>query len=216
MKYRSVYLHSENARHLKKFVPRSEKTRLFIIEKTAILFNKKGVEGTTLTDLTEATKLTKGSIYGNFVNKEEVALEAFKYNFNQLGKRINSFVSKEKHSLDQLFALSKFYRNDFKMMSYLGGCPLLNTAVDTDDTNAVLKAQVIGAFEAVIGLIAEIIKNGQTKNELNTKVEAKKYATLFFELLEGGVLLSKTTGKKEYLYEACDRIDKMINDELKP
>ena len=48
------------------FIPRSEKTRQFIIETTASLFNKKGYAGTSMSDLTEATKLTKGSIYGNF------------------------------------------------------------------------------------------------------------------------------------------------------
>ena len=53
---------------------RSEKTKQLIIEKTASIFNKKGYTGTYLSDLTNATGLTKGSIYGNFKDKIEVAV----------------------------------------------------------------------------------------------------------------------------------------------
>lgn len=45
---------------------KSERTRQFIIEKVAPIFNRKGYAGTSLSDLTEATGLTKGAIYGNF------------------------------------------------------------------------------------------------------------------------------------------------------
>ena len=45
---------------------KSEKTRRFIIEQSAAIFNKKGIAGTSISDLMESTKLAKGGIYGNF------------------------------------------------------------------------------------------------------------------------------------------------------
>ena len=62
---------------MKKFMNKAERTRQYIIEKTAPIFNKKGYAGTSLSDMTGATGLTKGSIYGNFNDKDEVALAAF-------------------------------------------------------------------------------------------------------------------------------------------
>ncbi|MCP2807331.1 TetR family transcriptional regulator, partial [Salmonella enterica subsp. enterica serovar Typhimurium] len=59
---------------------KAERTRQYIIDKAAPIFNKKGYAGTSLNDLIEATGLTKGAIYGNFENKDEIALEAFDYN----------------------------------------------------------------------------------------------------------------------------------------
>ncbi len=53
---------------------KAERTRKFIVERTAPIFNMKGYSGTSLTDLTAATGLTKGSIYGNFENKDDVAI----------------------------------------------------------------------------------------------------------------------------------------------
>jgi len=41
--------------------------------------NERGLEGTSLADLMEATGLEKGGIYRHFPSKEAVALEAFEY-----------------------------------------------------------------------------------------------------------------------------------------
>ena len=58
---------------------KSEKTRRFIIEQSAAIFNKKGIAGTSISDLMESTKLAKGGIYGNFNSKEEIIVEVFDY-----------------------------------------------------------------------------------------------------------------------------------------
>ena len=42
---------------------KSEQTKAFIIEKTAPLFNSKGYAGTSISDITGATNLTRGSVY---------------------------------------------------------------------------------------------------------------------------------------------------------
>ncbi|MBL7756118.1 MAG: TetR family transcriptional regulator, partial [Chitinophagaceae bacterium] len=47
---------------------KAERTRQHIIEKAAPFFNKKGYADTSLSDITAATGLTKGAIYGNFEN----------------------------------------------------------------------------------------------------------------------------------------------------
>jgi len=67
---------------------KADRTRQFIVETTAGIFNKKGYAGTSLSDLTQVTGLTKGSIYGNFKNKEEVAVAAFEYNTSKVRKQI--------------------------------------------------------------------------------------------------------------------------------
>jgi len=60
-----------------------ENTAEFILSRTAPIFNKNGYVGTSLSDLTKATGLTKGAIYGNFLNKEDLALKAFQWNLKE-------------------------------------------------------------------------------------------------------------------------------------
>jgi AcrR family transcriptional regulator len=86
-----IFLLHENLLSICLVMGKAERTKQFIIEKTATLFNTKGIAATSLQDMTEATGLTKGSIYGNFKNKDEVALEVFRYNF----KKVTNLVAEE-------------------------------------------------------------------------------------------------------------------------
>jgi TetR/AcrR family transcriptional repressor of nem operon len=72
---------------------KAEHTKAFIIEKVAPVFNKKGYAGTSLSDMTAATGLTKGSIYGNFENKDEVAVAVYEYNARRLSEAQKDFVA---------------------------------------------------------------------------------------------------------------------------
>ena len=65
---------------------KSEKTTKYILEKVAPIFNQKGYSATSMSNLTAATGLTKGAIYGNFKNKEELAIKAFHFSINQVLK----------------------------------------------------------------------------------------------------------------------------------
>ena len=137
---------------------RSEKTRQLIIEKTAPIFNKKGYTGTYLSDLTNATGLTKGSIYGNFKNKNEVAVEAFKYNYKFQTKQILHKINKETNTAKKLVTLLEHYKTAFKPIFDNGGCAILNTAIDSDDGNELLNKEVIKTIHNWHYTIASILE----------------------------------------------------------
>lgn len=194
---------------------KAEKTKQFIIEKTATLFNTKGYISTSLSDITQATGLTKGSIYGNFENKDQVAIEVYKYNASQLSKIMGrSFGDQYPASVDKLHAFADFYRKNWRNVFSNGGCPLMNAATEADDSFPVLKNQVKISFEAWTGKITAVIQQGQENKELNEKVNADEYASLFVMLIEGGILLSKTMDDEKFLNQALDKIRNMIDHEL--
>jgi len=58
---------------------KGDETRERIIAKAGELFNQRGFEGTSLSDLMHATGLEKGGIYRHFRSKEELAAESFDY-----------------------------------------------------------------------------------------------------------------------------------------
>src|SRR3984957_15247277 len=60
-------------------VRKGEQTRQEIIRKAAPIFNQKGYEGATVSDLMRATGLEKGGIYRHFGSKQELAGDAFDY-----------------------------------------------------------------------------------------------------------------------------------------
>jgi AcrR family transcriptional regulator len=194
---------------------KAEKTKQHIIEKTATLFNTKGYISTSLSDITQATGLTKGSIYGNFENKDEVAIEVYKYNAGLLSKTISrSFGEEYPKSVDKLHAFAAFYRKNWKFVFSNGGCPIMNAATEADDSFPALKTQVKRSFEQWMVKISATILEGQQNGEIDKKINAEQYASLFIMLIEGGILLSKTMGDQSFLNHALDKIAHMIDHEL--
>jgi len=190
---------------------KSERTRQFIIEKAAPIFNKKGIAGTSLSDLTTATGLTKGSIYGNFKDKDEVAVCVFQYNVDNLTSYLNRAMEKESTCMKKLLAIPRAYRKLYRTMIEFGGCPILNTAAEADDTNQTLCRLTAHAFERLRQTIAGLIEKGKTCKEIRPDAQSSEIAQLIICLIEGGSLLSKVTGKNSYMTNALNQIENLIH-----
>ena len=195
---------------------KADKTKQFIIEKTAALFNSKGYTRTSLSDISEATGLTKGSIYGNFENRDELALAVYKFNSGLLRKNLSrSFGDEFPNSIDKLHAFVAFYRKNWHFVFANGGCPIMNAATESDDTFPNLKNQVKLSFEDWMKNISKIISKGQENGEFNQEINPEEFASLFVMIVEGGILLSKTTSDEKHLNLALDRVLSIINKEIK-
>lgn len=182
---------------------RSEKTRQLIIKKTASIFNKKGYTGTYLSDLTNATGLTKGSIYGNFKDKNEVALEAFRYNYKFQTEQVLFKIEKENNSANKLLAFLNHYKTEFKPIFNNGGCAILNTAVDADNGNDLLNKEVIKTIHNWHQKINLILADGVKNNELKN-IDIETFSYRLISLIEGSILLAKTLNKPEILINNID------------
>src|ERR1700752_5428216 len=136
---------------------KAERTREFIIQKTAPIFNTKGFAGTSISDMTEATGLTKGSIYGNFTDKDEVALAAFEHNIKLVGGAIRDEMAKRSSYRDKLMVYVEVYGNFVRHTALYGGCPMMNTIVEADDTHPALKTKAAEALEAWKERLARLI-----------------------------------------------------------
>lgn len=194
---------------------KAEKTKQYIVEQTAAVFNKKGYAGTSLNDLTQATGLSKGSIYGNFENKDEVALAVFDYNVAQLNNGINAAIAEHANAVDKLLHMANFHRARFSNSTASGGCPILNTAVEADDTHPELKEKAAKSIRSWKKRIETIIQQGIAKNEIQAGANASAFATEYIALIEGGIMMAKATGNSSLLYTCIDRVEKMIQQELK-
>ena len=195
---------------MNKTLTKAERTRQFIIQKTAPIFNTKGFAGTYLSDLTKATGLTKGSIYGNFENKDEVALVAFDYNFG----RVNSYLRKKILSFDSAIERLLVYPNvyrDFLKISFLQpGCPILNTSTEADDTHPELRLRAANALAYWKKSIENQIKRGIERKEIKDNTNPTEMAVIIMSLIEGAIMQAKVTGKSTELRIAMDYLEKLI------
>jgi TetR/AcrR family transcriptional regulator, transcriptional repressor for nem operon len=178
-------------------VTKAERTRQYIIETTAPLFNTKGYEGTSLSDLMDATGLTKGSLYGNFKDKEEISAEAFRYS---IGK-VKDLVKKELEDVltykKQLIALLDFYSRYVFDPPIPGGCPLLNTAIEADDYHTSLRKVVAKELLSTIDFISSLIKKGIAAGEFKKNIKPNELAYTFFCSVEGALMFARVERSRE-------------------
>ena len=188
------------------FVPvmtKAERTRQFIIEKAAPIFNKKGMAGTAISDIMEATKLAKGGVYGNFESKDEICLEAFNYLTRNLSAALNQSMEGKTSAKDKLFSLFDFYK-DRLFKSPNGGCPILNFGTEADDTNPVIKKRVVAAIENSQSRIANVVKQGVESGEFKPTFDAAIFAVKAFTMLEGAILISRVQSNNSHMILITD------------
>jgi AcrR family transcriptional regulator len=190
---------------------KADQTRAFIIEKTAPVFNMKGYAGTSLTDMTGATGLTKGSIYGNFTNKDEVALAAFDHNLQKVVNIINAEMSVLHSVRDKLLVYVRVYNDFLKLPFPVGGCPILNTAIEADDTHSELKKKASDAILSWKNRIMRMIQTGIEKGEFKAGVDPEQTALTMIAMIEGGIMISKLTGKLNYRNAIMRSVGELIN-----
>jgi len=166
-------------------------TKEMIIEKAAELFNIKGYAGCSMSDIMAATGLKKGGIYNHFSNKDAISLEAFEFSISRLEARLADVTRSAKTEKVRLVAILDFYRNYAINPVIKGGCPILNTLVDSCDTNPALISLARKKTEKLLKGLEGIIQRGQTGGEFQAQVAPRTVALIIFSGIEGALLLTR-------------------------
>jgi AcrR family transcriptional regulator len=194
---------------------KSAKTSEFIITKVAPLFNQRGYVGTSMSEITQVTGLTKGAIYGNFKNKEDLAYEAFAYNVRRIVDLIKKMLQDTSSAIEQLRGLVAFYRNYESHIAELGGCPIVNFGVDANYQNPQMLKRVQEIVVKLQGYIEKMILVGIEQGEILPTIDAKFYAQKIYTLIQGAVFMTFTMEDKRYLNMMMDHVDQLIDNELR-
>lgn len=192
---------------------KGELTRLKIVEEAAKLFNQHGFEGGSMSALMEATGLEKGGIYRHFRNKEALAVEAFDYAWQiAMDFRMHDLDSVT-NSVDRLKRLVDNFAEHRSPIP--GGCPLLNTAVDADDGNRILRERARKALDQWRESLSQMIKTGLKRNQIRRGTDPKKLATLIISSLEGALMVSRLEGSRQALLEAKSHLSSYLENEVR-
>ena len=137
---------------------KGEQTRQAIIEKAAPLFNQRGFAGCSMTDIMEATGLEKGGLYRHFESKEDLAAAVLRYSLKAAIESRSGGDDIEGDAIARLrLMISRFVSVPSPVA---GGCPLLNTAIDTDMVIADASSWVCAGTGLTNGAAYTVFVNG--------------------------------------------------------
>ncbi|MFC5702681.1 TetR/AcrR family transcriptional regulator [Cohnella faecalis] len=178
---------------------KGENTRKHIIAKSAELFNQRGYAGSSLSDITELTGIKKGGIYRYFASKDEIAVEAYQYAGSIVGSKINEALDREPTAMGKLLVYLRVYENVVEAPPFVGGCPLLNLATESDDGHPVLREQARQGLARTLDAMKEIISEGVQSGEFKADLNIDALATFTLSVMEGGIMLSKLEGDNRHV-----------------
>jgi len=193
---------------------KSERTKAFIIETVAPIFNKNGYAAMSLSKITEATGLTKGAIYGHFENKEELAIESFKFSVRKVLKDLNETVNKGEKPIEMLLNVALFYEGYYEYNKQFGGCPILNIGVDANNQNKVIAQLVQSYNHRILEQFSLLIEKAKEANEIKNSIDSMVYAKRFFYMIEGAVYMTHIMKDDSYLKDLSTVLQQIIKQEL--
>ena len=192
---------------------KGEKTRQKIVEKAAALFNQCGFSGFSMSELMKSTGLEKGGIYRHFDTKEQLASEAFEYAWREaLNARMHD-LDATSDSVDWL----KDLINNFihRRPSVPGGCPLLNTAIEADDGNPVLRHLALKALRGWRADLSKVVKRGIRRKEIQRGVSPKDVAEVIISSLEGALMISRLEGNRNALLSIQSYLNSYLETQVR-
>jgi TetR/AcrR family transcriptional repressor of nem operon len=193
---------------------KGEHTRQEIIRKAAPIFNQRGYDGAALSDLMKATGLEKGGIYRHFASKQQLAAEAFDYAWKlALDTRFEG-TQAISNTVDRLQQIVRNFR-DRRAGLVPGGCPLLNTAIDSDDGNPRLREKARTALSSWLERLRSIIEEGRRRGEISNDVDALALAMLIVSTLEGSLMVSRLQRKDDPRNLACDHLEQYLETKVR-
>ncbi len=189
-------------------------TRRAIIRQAAPIFNRKGYEGAAMSDLMDATGLEKGGIYRHFKSKQQLAAEAFDYAWDVAFQLRTKDTEQIPNSVDRL---QQWVRNFRERREGLvpGGCPLLNTAIDADNGNFVLRRKAERALDGWMDRLRKTVEQGKRAKEIRVEVDADEVAATIISTLEGSLMISRLQRSERAIDQGCRHLVRYLESEVR-
>src|SRR6266404_8140424 len=161
-----------------------------------------------------ATGLEKGGIYRHFESKQELAGDAFDHAWKIAMDTRFEGTEKIPNTVDRLKQIVRNFR-DRRDGLVPGGCPLLNTAIDSDDGNPQLRAKARQALGSWLDRLQSIAEEGQRRGEVRSDVDSEKLATLIASTLEGSLMVSRLQRDGNPLDIACRHLEEHLETKVR-
>ena len=184
-----------------------------VIDKVMHVFWEKGYAAASISDITAATGLKRGSLYNAFEGKDDLflrSLQKYDTEYRCTAQRMVEQIENPVEAISAFFALivkSTLDDPDRK------GCLLVNTSLDIAVHDQQTKKLVAVAFQAIAKFFETSIRRGQELGEIPCSVQPRPTAKTLVSCLVGIRVLGRGTYGKTALNQIADQAKRLIQDE---
>ena len=159
------------------------------LEDAMYVFWSHGYHATSLTDLTEAMHLKRGSLYAAFGNKHQLFLAAFdRYTHNLIEGTMATVLDGSSVEIDALDTLRTYlYQFAQRAVGDSGrrGCFIANTTLEMLPHDPVVHARITATFQRIEQLFTNAIQHAQRQGSIRAECDAPMTAGYLLCMIEG-------------------------------
>ena len=187
----------------RRLTPRGAATRVRIVEAAADLVYMRGVAGTSLDDVMEASATSKSQLYHYFTDKDALIREVIALQT----ERVLAGQQPALRELDSLPGLRRWRdamvgRN--RATGGVGGCPVGSLASELADQSENARELLTRSFQTWESYLVDGLQAMRDRGELAPSADPHDLATAVMTALQGGLLLAQTTRTTRPLELALD------------
>ena len=165
----------------------------------SILFNTKGYKATSISDITSLAGITKGAIYKHFKDKSDLEKACLSGMTGMVLKDLTKRIKEATDAKTKLWSILDYFAGYGEHPPFKGGCPLMNAAIEVDDSDPELKFVVSTIMTSIVSGIAKVVQNGIDRGQIKRSVDALEFATMMYSAIEGGVMMMKVNDNDHHL-----------------
>ncbi|MDI6852611.1 MAG: TetR/AcrR family transcriptional regulator [Deltaproteobacteria bacterium] len=166
-----------------------------IIYESLRLFSRNGFLNTSISDIMDAAKISKGGFYNHFKTKEDLLLAVLDEARKVWRDRNLAGVDDILQPMAKIKKLLENYRDRYLKdeEALPGGCIFLTLSVELDPQEFPAAREITDGFDRVRRLLNRLLEQAKESGELRREVDTAAVAEMLFAGLLGAAVLHGTT-----------------------
>jgi AcrR family transcriptional regulator len=172
-----------------------------MLRAAADLIHLRGVHGTSVDDVLEASGTGKSQFYRYFGSKDELVREVVHHQMEEWLKRVGALLAR----LDTWSGFEEWFDRMVALQAsrgFAGGCPIGSVAAEMADSNEPLRRDLSEIFQVRMRYVANGLAAMKERGELVPEADPEELAEFVLATIQGALLLSTTEKDGDVLRHA--------------
>jgi TetR/AcrR family transcriptional repressor of nem operon len=153
--------------------------------------HRKGFNGTSVQDITDAAKVPKGSFYNHFESKEELAVAALDHYWQGVLAGLRALSDAKTPAFERLKQYFRHLGERGRTREYRTGCMIGNMSTEMADQSPMVRERLAVVLAAWTRAIESCVREAQADGAMRRDLDARTIAAFLLNSWEGAVMRSK-------------------------
>ena len=165
-----------------------------IIRESLKLFSMKGFLSTSIHDIMEETRVSKGGLYNHFKSKDDIFFAVLSEARKIWRQRNLAGLDQIEKPVAKVKRLLENYRDRYlkDKKTFPGGCVFVALSVELDDQNPVFSQELNEGFVRLKAMIKRLLDQGKGSGELRADVNTEEVTEMIFSGMLGASVIYGT------------------------